>query len=256
MLRIKSKIKLSAVLFILFTIALLHSQPNAFIGQQKKYSRVRRAFSEKDSSARRLFKEAGVSYPPHKIFLRVFKSERLIELWAATPADTFKLITTYPFCSSSGTLGPKRQQGDLQIPEGFYYIQKFNPVSDYFLSLGINYPNASDRILGVKGRLGGDIFIHGDCVTIGCIPITDDKIKELYIIAVQAHGNGQEKIPVHIFPARLTEDVFTDLKNAYGDHAELINFWGNLKTGFDLFERQHQLPQVLVDRKTGGYIFK
>ena len=47
----------------------------------------------------------------------------------------------------SGTTGPKRAEGDYQVPEGFYYINEFNPNSKYHLSLGLNYPNASDKIL-------------------------------------------------------------------------------------------------------------
>lgn len=108
--------------------------------------------------------------------------------------DLFRLIKDYQICSLSGELGPKRQQGDLQVPEGFYWIDRFNPASNFYLSLGINYPNQFDRILGKSGELGGDIFIHGGCVTIGCIPITDDKIKELYLIAVEAKSNGQDGV--------------------------------------------------------------
>ncbi len=49
----------------------------------------------------------------------------------------------------AGTLGPKTNAGsDYQVPEGFYYINEFNPKSSFHLSLGLNYPNASDRILG------------------------------------------------------------------------------------------------------------
>jgi murein L,D-transpeptidase YafK len=103
-----------------------------------------------------------------------------------TSDQEFLHIKTYTVCATSGLIGPKRMQGDLQIPEGFYYIDRFNPYSNFYLSLGINYPNTSDRILGDKNNLGGDIFIHGDCVTIGCLPITDSEIKELYIFCVEA----------------------------------------------------------------------
>ena len=73
---------------------------------------------------------------------------------------------------------PQATQGDSQVPEGFYHMDRFNPLSNFHLSLGVSYPNQSDRILGASGRLGGDIFIHGDCVTIGCVPITDEGIRE------------------------------------------------------------------------------
>ncbi|MFC7667854.1 murein L,D-transpeptidase family protein [Hymenobacter humi] len=90
------------------------------------------------------------------------------------------------------------------MPEGFYQIDRFNPKSEYHLSLGLNYPNAADLALGEPDP-GGDIFIHGGEVTIGCLPITDIGIEEVYLIAVAARAAGQTLIPVHIFPFPLTE---------------------------------------------------
>jgi hypothetical protein len=104
----------------------------------------------------------------------------------------------------AGELGPKRKQGDNQTPEGFYAISYFNPRSDFHLSLHIDYPNRRDRAAGADGvKLGGDIFIHGGCLSEGCLAITDEGIRELYWLAVEARSVGQRRIPVHIFPARL-----------------------------------------------------
>jgi murein L,D-transpeptidase YafK len=69
-------------------------------------------------------------------------------------------------------------------------------------SLGLNYPNASDRLLSDSLQPGGDIYIHGSCVTTGCIPITDGQIEELYVLTAYAKNRGQDFIPVHIFPVR------------------------------------------------------
>jgi len=59
--------------------------------------------------------------------------------------------------------GHKEREGDFRTPEGRYYIEAKNSASDYFLSLKISYPNASDRAhareLGVDP--GGQIMIHG-----------------------------------------------------------------------------------------------
>jgi len=87
--------------------------------------------------------------------------------------NTYTLVKNYPICATSGLLSPKRRFGDEQVPEGF------NPQSNFQLSLHVSYPNAADRISGSKQNLG-DIFLDGNCVTIGCIPITDDEIKEVY----------------------------------------------------------------------------
>jgi murein L,D-transpeptidase YafK len=119
------------------------------------------------------------------------------------------------------------------------------------LSLGLNYPNGSDKILSDKQRPGGSIYIHGNCVTIGCIPITDDKIKELYILAVEARNSGQQKIPVHIFPARLSDEGFDELKHEYTDES-LIRFWENLKRIYADFEDSKKLKSYRVN-ESGGY---
>ena len=123
------------------------------------------------------------------------------------------------------------------------------------MSLQINYPNSSDKILGYKANPGGDIFIHGNCVTIGCVPITDDKIKELYVLAVEAKSSGQSKIPVHIFPAKLGTSNFDILKTEFSGNDKLIKFWQNLKSGYDYFEKNKQLPDITVDNN-GKYLFK
>ena len=185
----------------------------------------------------------------------ILDSVMKLELWAATtPEDSFKLITNYKFCTSSGSLGPKRQQGDYQIPEGFYYIDRFNPASNFYLSLGLNYPNTSDRILGKKGKLGGDIFIHGNCVTIGCIPITDDKIKELYIIAVKTKSNGQQEIPVHIFPYNFTNSKTREHICNIASYKNYLSFWDNLEKGHRFFEEKRKLPEAKVNSRNGHYI--
>src|SRR5690606_7945323 len=136
---------------------------------------------------------------------------------------------SYPICARSGILGPKEKQGDGQVPEGFYYINRFNPVSNFHLSLGINYPNEADSRRNPKGNLGGDIFIHGSCVTIGCLPLTDNLIKEVYLLSIHAYANGQTKIPVYIFPFRMTDDQMMTYISQYSDNPSLVNFWKNLK---------------------------
>jgi murein L,D-transpeptidase YafK len=90
-------------------------------------------------------------------------------------------------------------------------------------------------------------------VTIGCIPITDDKIKELYILAVEAKNNGQQNIPVHIFPARLTDDGLSYLKQTL-PNSEHYEFWKNLKVVFDDFEDSKTLRKVKVNAR-GQYFY-
>ena len=229
---------------ILFAVML--TQTN-FKQAQLKYSRVKTAYNEKERVVKNYFTQKKIKYNGFHLFIRAFKKEQTLEVWILEEGkESYTLLCSYDFCASSGTLGPKRSEGDMQIPEGVYYIDHFNPQSKFYLSLGINYPNASDRVLSDPGRPGGDIYIHGNCVTIGCIPLTDDKIKELYMLAVEARNNGQEKIQVHIFPARLSEPVLTAMKKDFSKQA--VNFWKNLKSVYDDFEKNKRLKTITVTR--------
>lgn len=237
----------------LVLVALFPGAAPAGLGDdQLVYPRVRDAVEDKGTSVRELFARRGVGFRPESVFLRVFKAERVLELWArAEGAEAYTFVKSYAFCSSSGGPGPKRREGDLQIPEGFYYIQRFNPASQYYLSLGLNYPNAHDRALGWGG---GDIFIHGGCRTVGCIPLTDEKIKELYVIAAWVRAGGQERIPVHIFPARLDGEGFRRLRKRHSGDGALVAFWENLRRGFEIFEATRSVPDVEVDGR-GRYVY-
>ena len=121
----------------------------AFKQEQLKYPRVRQAYEEKGKIVNILLDEQEIRNNSLRLYLRAFKQEKKIEIWAKNSYDEeFVFIKDYDICATSGVLGPKRRQGDGQIPEGFYHINKFNPASNFYLSLGINYPNASDKILG------------------------------------------------------------------------------------------------------------
>lgn len=246
---------------LLFFLSALLSPPSTseqaktFREVQWKFPRVRTAAAEKDTLVRQRFQAKDLPYPPHAIMLRAFKKEASLELWAtATEAEPYVLVHEYRICTSSGVLGPKRRFGDEQVPEGFYELDWFNPQSNFFLSMHINYPNASDRILGFRQNLGGDIFLHGNCASIGCIPITDDGIKEVYWLAVLVHSLGQQHLPIEIFPARLTQEGLRSLTATRRYQPELIAFWSNLKEGYDFFENGHHPPHVTT-RPEGSYAF-
>jgi murein L,D-transpeptidase YafK len=144
--------------------------------------------------------------------------------------------------------------GDYQVPEGFYYINEFNPRSEYHLSLGLNYPNASDRILSDSTQPGGDIYIHGSCVTTGCIPITDSQIEELYILAAHAKDMGEDFIPVHIFPVNFNNPRSVDYLNKYlQTFAEYTPFAKSMRSAFYYFEKYRDVPFVMVNSR-GEYV--
>ncbi len=223
------------------------SGPEAFAAHQLTFERVARARSDTDQRLQVLFAEKGVDYPPAAILLRVFKHERVLQLWARSARDSsFTLMREYPVCALPGQLGPKRSMGDVQVPEGFYYIDAFNPRSAYVLSLRISYPNLADRIRRHALSLGGDIFIHGGCKTVGCVPIEDGNIEEVYWLAVQAMDAGQRVIPVHIFPARLDPDQLAWLERTFHPDPDVRDFWRDLARGYDYFQATHRAPWITV----------
>lgn len=103
-------------------------QVKSFRDQQLQYPRVRAAAKEKDAALRRMCEEKKISYPPRAILFRAFKKEARLELWALdNTGDSYILVHTYAICATSGVPGPKRKFGDVQVPEGFYELDWFNP---------------------------------------------------------------------------------------------------------------------------------
>ncbi|HZO13913.1 MAG TPA: L,D-transpeptidase family protein [Polyangiaceae bacterium] len=206
--------------------------------------RSRRAHLEKSEIVRDLFERAGVSLPPAQFLLRAYKQERELEVWAASSADEPLVhVTTYAICAASGELGPKRREGDQQVPEGFYKIEYLWPDSDFYLAMKVGYPNVSDKILGNPTAPGGDIMIHGACASIGCLAMSDERIQELWVMASHAQKRG--RIHVHIFPTRDPASL-TDPRHEA--------FWNNIYEGHALFEQSHRLADVRIDHH-GRYHF-
>src|SRR5215203_7138629 len=169
------------------------SAVSSFIDFQKSMQRPSDALSKNEAALKKQFEDKKLVWPAKYVYIRSFKYDSQLEIWVKNDRkDPYKLFKTYKVCALAGTLGPKRMGGDYQVPEGFYYINEFNPRSNYHLALGINYPNTSDRLLSDSLRPGGDIYIHGSCVTVGCIPVNDQQIEELYILAAHAKDAGQD----------------------------------------------------------------
>ena len=226
-----------------------------FKKEQMRFERVREAFSEKENGLSNQCENLGVQWDDLNIFIRALKREEILQVWVKNDLDLkFKKLKEYPFSAFSGKLGPKRKQGDFQIPEGVYKIDRFNPASLFHLSLGINYPNAADKKKS-SPPFGGDIFIHGDEQTIGCIPITDDLIREVYVLAVQAKNVGQHQIWVHIFPCAISIDGLKVLEKEAKPDEELKAFWKNLQPIYSHFEKSKSVIPVSIN-SAGDYVQK
>lgn len=143
------------------------------------------------------------------ITLVALKQERIVEVWGRGGDGRLERVREFPFQGYSGRLGPKLREGDGQIPEGIYRIEYLNPNSSYHLSVKIDYPNEFDREKGRsdgRDHLGYDIFFHGKSVTIGCIPIGDDAIEELFTIVAQV-GIGNVEVIIAPWDFREREDA-------------------------------------------------
>lgn len=244
------------VFFVSFTGRSQSSASNfTFIEYQKSFPRISEALKRKEDTLMKQFQEKKLHWPAKYVYLRSFKYDSQLEVWVkADRNEKYKLFKTYRVCALAGSLGPKRMQGDYQVPEGFYYINEFNPKSTYHLSLGLNYPNMSDRILGDSLQPGGDIYIHGSCVTTGCIPIMDQQIEELYILAAHARTQGQDFIPVHIFPIDFKNVRSSGYLTRYlKDFPEYTSMVTELKQAYNYFDKTKKLPVIMVSQK-GEYI--
>ena len=229
--------------YSLLLLFLIFYQTN-FKKEQLKFKRVKAAYTLKYDGVIANLKKHDIDPNSFELYIRVFKFDDLVELWGKNNSTgQYTLFREYNVCMASGELGPKRQEGDRQVPEGFYHIDRFNPNSNYHLSLGINYPNTSDKILGVKNQLGGDIFIHGACVTIGCIPITDNEIKSLYIYCLEAINSGQKKIPITFFPAKFSSENKAYLKTLNVSNQTRV-LWESLELGYTYFNESKTLPKI------------
>ena len=236
-------------------LSLFARAQNSFIDFQKTFSRVAYAMKMKEDTLRKQFTAANISWPPRQIYIRSFKYDSQLEVWVRNnDNEKFKLFKTYKVCAMAGALGPKRLQDDYQVPEGFYYVNQFRPNSNYHLALGIDYPNESDRILSDSLQPGGSIYIHGNCVTTGCIPILDNQIEEVYLLAAMAKSAGEDFIPVHIFSVRYNNPKSMQyLSRTTKDNQDIQKFEVKVKEVYDYFEEHKTLPFITTNKK-GEYV--
>lgn len=181
------------------------------------------------------------------ILVRLFKEESKLEIWKQLPSGKYALLKTYDICKWSGELGPKKKEGDRQAPEGFYTVTpaQMNPNSSYYLSFNIGYPNTYDR---AYGRTGTNIMVHGACSSAGCYSMTDEDAGEIFALARDAFKGGQRQFQIQAYPFRMTPENFAKHR---GDPN--MEFWLNLKEGYDHFEVTRQVPSVNVCDKR--YVF-
>ena len=190
---------------------------------------VDRAYAPLSPQMLALMQAKGTS-PEAPVLFRTYKKEAEFEVWKMRSDGRYTLLRTYPMCRWSGQLGPKKKQGDRQVPEGFYaiYPSQMNPHSNYYLSFNVGYPNLYDRVHGYSGN---SIMVHGICSSAGCFSMTNPEIGEIYTIAREAFAAGQPEIQMQSMPFHMTAENLAKYRLDPN-----IDFWRELKNGADNFE--------------------
>ena len=178
-----------------------------------------------------------------EVFIRIFKAESELEIWIRRGGQ-FTLFATYPICHWAGTVGPKLREGDRQNPEGFYSIgsRQLQRAGRWPSSLNLGFPNSYDK---ANGRTGSYILVHGGCSSVGCYAMTNAVMAEIFALTEEALRRGQSRIPVHVFPFRMSDtNLARHATSPWGE------FWRNLKEGYDAFEATLVPPRVgLCDKR-------
>ena len=141
--------------------------------------------------------------------VHVYKSERRLHLLSGS-----HIVRSYDMRLGFDPIGHKVKEGDGKTPEGRYVIDWRNPNSQFYKSLHISYPNATDiaKAKQLGGSPGGDIMIHGSANnaqikklptlmeylprndwTWGCIAVRNVDMDEIWKLV----DNGT---PIEIFP--------------------------------------------------------
>jgi murein L,D-transpeptidase YafK len=182
------------------------------------------------------------------VLIRIFKQSNELELWRKNSNGNYVLVNVFTICAFSGDLGPKEKQGDRQAPEGFYNIvsSQLNYHSIRFLSLNTGFPNIYDRS---NGATGSALMIHGGCDSSGCYAIQDAPMQDLFAAVRDALRAGQKSVQLQIYPFRMTAINMLIARNS-----KHIDFWQQLKVGYDKFELTNNELNISVIKKQ--YIVK
>ena len=93
---------------------------SSFIDFQKTLPRPGEALKRKEDTLQRQFEAKGLKWPAKYVYIRSFKYDSQLEVWVKNERkEPYQLFKTYKVCAMAGSLGPKRMEGDYQVPEGF-----------------------------------------------------------------------------------------------------------------------------------------
>jgi hypothetical protein len=184
------------------------------------------------------------------VFIRVFKEESELEVWMKSehePHYTLFKVLRLTFCA--GKPGPKSREGDGQAPEGFYFASSgsMRPETRHHLGIDLGFPNAYDQY---NGFTGSDLMIHGGVNAAGAFALSLKDMEEIYTVAEAGLEGGQKLLRINVFPFRMTDKR---MDQAWKGNPQCLDFWVNLKEGYDFFENVRLPPAVEV--VSGRYFF-
>ena len=185
------------------------------------------------------------------VFIRIFKEEAELELWMKSRDEPhYTLFKIFRLTDCAGRPGPKFREGDGQAPEGFYFgtSNSFRPETKHHLGLDIGYPNAYDE---KHGYTGSDLMIHGGVNSAGAFALAPRDMEVVYTVTAAGVEAGQKIIRINIFPFRMADGRMDKILNK---PPQWIDFWLNLKEGYDFFENVGVPPDVAVE--SGRYVFR
>ncbi len=182
------------------------------------------------------------------VFMRIFKESRELELWLhPASGHSWTFYKTYPLCAVSAELGPK-SASESSAPEGFYYATSRQLITKSGkLAIDLGYPNIYDRQHKYRGK---QARLEGGCAPQGSYAAGDPAMDEIVTLVRAALGNGQPFFRIHCFPFRMTDKR---MNKELAAKAKWLEFWANLKEGYDYFEILHLPPNTTV--KNGRYVF-
>ncbi len=162
------------------------------------------AAQERERAAQEAVNQRPLKLPLANPQIVVRKAARRLTLFSGGEA-----VRVYPVVLGFTPEGDKERQGDGRTPEGTFHVCVKNDKSNFYLSLGLTYPDADDAARGLRDglinrkqhdrivsaarrkarppwdtALGGEIFIHGGGTssdwTAGCVALDNAHIKELF----------------------------------------------------------------------------
>jgi len=223
---------------------------NSWRQSQLQNGSVEVALQNKEEMLREVLKRKGVSYPPARVYLRAFNDTRELELWVgAAKGEAFEtLIKSYKLCASDD---PRAKRAPPFF-NGLYEIKQFYPKDfRYTMALKVDLPNAVDTEL-LKVKPTKDVgLIRGGCANTGAYHLGYEGIQEIYVLAMEARAQGQQHIPVHLFPTRMTEEGMKKLKRTTGSQRRRRAVYAQMKQMYDHFEETHTLLGFQVDPSVG-----